>query len=256
MLVLCKLSGCGCKYTLELRGILLLCGTMWGVINWRHLFVLFTALSVGFVTTFLIVKSRPGSFDNGKSESKESSLGLKNDASESAEKMENLPPLMEFDSKKIYSAVLTTDQGDIKIQFNPQETPLTVSNFIYLSKKGFYNGTVFHRIIRGFMIQGGDPKGDGTGGPGYKFKDEPIVGSYTRGTVAMANSGPDTNGSQFFIMHQDYALPKNYVIFGKVVSGLEVVDKIATAPVTISSSGENSEPVTPVKITSVEIEEK
>ena len=106
------------------------------------------------------------------------------------------------------------------------------------------------------MIQGGDPKGDGTGGPGYKFADEPFEGEYTRGTIAMANAGPNTNGSQFFIMHKDYDLPKNYVIFGKVSKGMEVVDKIAEAPVKQNSMGENSTPVNPVSINSVEIIEK
>jgi len=106
------------------------------------------------------------------------------------------------------------------------------------------------------MIQGGDPKGDGTGGPGYSFDDEPFSGDYNRGAVAMANAGPNTNGSQFFIMHKSYPLPKNYVIFGQVTKGLDVVDKIAEAPVKISASGELSQPITPVKITSVEIVEK
>ena len=106
------------------------------------------------------------------------------------------------------------------------------------------------------MIQGGDPKGDGTGGPGYKFDDEPFTGEYVRGTIAMANAGPNTNGSQFFIMHSDNPLPKNYVIFGKVTSGMEVVDKIAESPVQPSSSGEMSTPVTPVKILTIDIKEK
>ena len=106
------------------------------------------------------------------------------------------------------------------------------------------------------MIQGGDPKGDGTGGPGYTFEDEPFEGEYTRGTVAMANSGPNTNGSQFFIMHADNPLPKNYVIFGKVISGLDVVDRIANAPVKTGLMGEMSTPVTPVKILTIDIEEK
>jgi len=106
------------------------------------------------------------------------------------------------------------------------------------------------------MIQGGDPKGDGTGGPGYQFADESFEGEYTRGTVAMANTGPNTNGSQFFIMHQDYDLPKNYVIFGKVTEGLNVVDKIAEASVSANQFGEMSKPVTPIKIFSVEIVKK
>jgi len=125
-----------------------------------------------------------------------------------------------------------------------------------LAKKKFYNNTIFHRVIDGFMIQGGDPLGNGTGGPGYQFDDEPFDGAYSRGTIAMANSGPDTNGSQFFIMHKDYPLPKNYVIFGRVIKGLETVDKIAQAPVTQSATGENSTPVKPVVVRSVTILEK
>jgi cyclophilin family peptidyl-prolyl cis-trans isomerase len=104
------------------------------------------------------------------------------------------------------------------------------------------------------MIQGGDPEGTGRGGPGYKFDDEPFAGEYTRGTIAMANSGPNTNGSQFFIMHADYPLPKNYVIFGKVVSGMETVDKIAESDVEDNGMGEMSKPVDPVKIISTEIQ--
>ena len=106
------------------------------------------------------------------------------------------------------------------------------------------------------MIQGGDPTGTGMGGPGYKFNDEKFTGDYTRGTVAMANSGPNTNGSQFFILHQTAQLPKNYVIFGMVTSGIEVVDKIAEAPVTANNSGENSTPVNPVKIISTDVVEE
>ncbi len=167
------------------------------------------------------------------------------------------PPQMEINPKKEYSAVLKTSAGEIKIQLSVKKTPITVNNFIYLAKSGFYDGTPFHRVMKGFMIQGGDPKGDGTGGPGYQFADEKFIGEYLRGTVAMANAGPNTNGSQFFIMHQDYLLlPKNYVIFGKVVGGLETVDKIATASVELNSFGEQSKPVSPVKINSVEIIEK
>ncbi|MFC1727366.1 peptidylprolyl isomerase [Patescibacteria group bacterium] len=165
-------------------------------------------------------------------------------------------PAMEIKKDKKYFAVLTTDQGEIKIEFFAIKTPITVNNFVTLAQKNFYDKTVFHRVIKGFMIQGGDPKGDGTGGPGYQFDDEPFEGKYTRGTVAMANAGPNTNGSQFFIMHQDYELPKNYVIFGQVVEGLSVVDEIAQAPTKAGLSGENSTPVDPVKIESVEIVEE
>lgn len=154
--------------------------------------------------------------------------------------------------KKSYLAVLKTSEGDIAIQLNENETPKTVENFISLAEKNFYDNTIFHRVIKGFMIQGGDPKGNGTGGPGYKFDDEPFTGEYTRGAVAMANSGPNTNGSQFFIMHKDYPLQKNYVIFGHVISGMEVVDKIAEAPVEMSAGGELSKPINPVIVKSVE----
>ncbi len=164
--------------------------------------------------------------------------------------------MVPFDSTKTYKAVLHTDKGDIRVALTASATPITVNNFVSLAKKGFYANTIFHRVVEGFMIQGGDPKGDGTGGPGYRFDDEPFEGEYVRGTVAMANAGPDTNGSQFFIMHADVPLPKNYVIFGKVESGMDVVDAIATAPVRISASGEMSSPVTPVKIISVEIIEE
>jgi len=166
------------------------------------------------------------------------------------------PPAMQIDQNKTYSAVLKTTEGDIAIDLDAKKTPLTVNNFVSLARDGFYNGTVFHRVIKDFMIQGGDPNGDGTGGPGYKFADEPFDGEYTRGTVAMANSGPNTNGSQFFIIHKDYALPKNYVIFGHVSNGMDVVDKIAEAEVTVNNSMEKSKPVHPVKIDSVEIKEK
>ena len=153
-----------------------------------------------------------------------------------------------------YKVTMETTMGTIVLQLT-KATPKTTGNFASLAQKGFYDGTIFHRTISGFMIQGGDPDGDGTGGPGYKFEDEKFNAEYTKGTIAMANSGPNTNGSQFFIMHADYPLPKNYTIFGKVISGLEVVDKIATAPVTMSPMGEQSKPVNPVKVTKVTVEE-
>lgn len=165
-------------------------------------------------------------------------------------------PTMQIDQNKKYTAIMKTSAGDIEIAFNPVQTPVTVNNFVVLAREDFYNDTIFHRAIKGFMIQGGDPTGNGTGSPGYRFDDEPFMGEYTRGTVAMANAGPNTNGSQFFIMHQDYALPKNYVIFGKVTKGIEVVDAIATAPVKPSFSGEMSSPVEPVMVKSVEIIEE
>lgn len=165
-------------------------------------------------------------------------------------------PKMEIDTTKKYSAILHTEKGDITIELTPDKTPITVNNFVSLARKGFYNNTVFHRVIKGFMIQGGDPVGNGTGGPGYRFDDEKFDGEYTRGTLAMANAGPNTNGSQFFIMHQDNQLEKLYVIFGKVNEGMDVVDVIAGAPVQESAQGEKSIPVSPVRVHSVEVVEK
>lgn len=167
----------------------------------------------------------------------------------------NMPEMI-IDQNKAYTAVMHTTAGDITLELNAKATPITVNNFVWLAKKGFYDGVIFHRIIKDFMIQGGDPTGTGAGDPGYKFDDEPFTGEYSRGTIAMANAGPNTNGSQFFIMHADYPLPPNYVIFGKTTKGIEVVDKIAAAQTTMGGDGAMSKPVNPVKITSIEIIEK
>ena len=105
---------------------------------------------------------------------------------------------------------------------------------MFLAREGFYDGVIFHRIIKGFMVQSGDPEGTGMGGPGYSFADEPVTRDYLPGTLAMANAGPNTNGSQFFIMHQEAGLPKNYTIFGIAVEGQDVVDALANTPVTTS----------------------
>jgi cyclophilin family peptidyl-prolyl cis-trans isomerase len=126
---------------------------------------------------------------------------------------------------------IKTDKGDIVFELFDTEAPKTVSNFIYLTKGGFYDGLTFHRREEGFVIQGGDPNGNGTGGPGYRFEDEKVTRSYSRGIVAMANAGPNTNGSQFFIMLGDTQLPPNYTIFGNVTSGMDVVDKIKVGDV-------------------------
>lgn len=137
--------------------------------------------------------------------------------------------------KTMKTATIETNKGTIVFEFFPEDAPKTVENFILLASRGFYDEVIFHRVIEGFMIQGGDPTGTGTGGPGYKFADElnseteSYKRGYVRGTVAMANAGPNTNGSQFFIMHKDYALPHNYTIFGRVTSGMDVVDAIATS---------------------------
>lgn len=169
-------------------------------------------------------------------------------------KMYSTPPTMTIDSTKQYTATLETTAGEMTVALAAKATPVTVNNFVFLAREKFYDGTIFHRTIPGFMIQGGDPTGTGMGGPGYQFDDEAFTGEYERGTLAMANAGPDTNGSQFFIMHKDYPLSPDYVIFGKVTEGLDVVDKIATAPT--KPGGESSSPVTPVTVTSITISEQ
>src|SRR4249919_177288 len=117
------------------------------------------------------------------------------------------------------TAVIQTNKGTIKFELLESDAPKTTENFITLAQKGYYDGIIFHRTIKGFMIQGGDPTGTGSGGPGYRFNDEQVTRKYSRGTLAMANAGPNTNGSQFFIMHADYGLPPNYTIFVKLTSG-------------------------------------
>ncbi len=136
-----------------------------------------------------------------------------------------VPEIIQVNQITSSKARIKTSKGEIVITFFA-EAPQAASNFITLAKDGFYDGLTFHRREEGFVIQGGDPNGNGTGGPGYQFKDEPVTKDYTRGIAAMANSGPDTNGSQFFIMLADTPLPKQYTIFGEVVSGMDAVDKI------------------------------
>jgi len=140
------------------------------------------------------------------------------------------PPDMTIDLAKKYTAVLNTNHGAITVDLDAERSPLTVNNFVFLAREGYYDNCIFHRVISGFMIQGGDPTGTGRGGPGYRFRDElEGDGSYARGTLAMANAGPNTNGSQFFICHTDAGLPHSYTIFGRVTDGLDVVDSIAAS---------------------------
>ena len=140
------------------------------------------------------------------------------------------PPEMVIDTEKTYTATIRTSKGDITARLFADEAPATVNNFVFLAREGFYDGVIFHRVIPNFMVQGGDPTGTGTGGPGYRFADELEASrsrGYKMGTLAMANAGPNTNGSQFFIMHVDYGLPPNYSVFGKTTDGQQVVDAIA-----------------------------
>jgi peptidyl-prolyl cis-trans isomerase B (cyclophilin B) len=144
-----------------------------------------------------------------------------------ASKQYSAPPPMQVEINRTYHATIKTNKGDIHLQLNPAEAPQTVNNFVALARDGFYTGVVFHRVVPGFVIQGGDPTGTGSGGPGYKFKDEPVKRSYKAGTVAMANAGPNTNGSQFFICLEDQpGLPGLYTIFGDTTSGMDVVRSI------------------------------
>ena len=164
-------------------------------------------------------------------------------------------PEMNIDISKKYSAVIKTNMGDMSIDFFTEDAPLTVNNFINLSRDGYYDNVIFHRVISGFMIQGGDPSGTGHGEmgkfPGYKFEDElNNQRSYDKGILAMANAGPDTNGSQFFIMHVDYPLPYQYTIFGFVTEGLDVIDKIASV-----ETGDGDKPINDVVIETIEVKE-
>jgi cyclophilin family peptidyl-prolyl cis-trans isomerase len=160
-------------------------------------------------------------------------------------------PELTIDLDRQYSATLDTNHGEIVIELDAGRSPQTVNNFVFLARDGYYDGVIFHRVIENFMIQGGDPTGTGTGGPGYKFRDElEGPGRYSRGTVAMANAGPNTNGSQFFICHTDVGLPHSYTIFGQVSSGIETVDSIAGTP-----TDRNDRPQSEVVIRSVMITE-
>lgn len=170
-------------------------------------------------------------------------------------------PAQQIEAEKKYFATLKTTKGDIRIELLANESPKTVNNFVFLAREGFYDGVPFHRVIRTFMIQTGDPTGTGTGGPGYRFADElPPRHSYAPGMVAMANAGPNTNGSQFFICSGNDARNldryPNYTQFGRVVQGMDVVEALASVPVGPSSGGEMSRPREAIRIDSVTIEEQ
>jgi len=164
-------------------------------------------------------------------------------------KQYSAPPPMSIDQEASYVATIETSAGTMKAELFAADAPATVNNFVFLANDGFYDGVIFHRVIKGFVIQGGDPTGTGRGGPGYRFPDEPVTRQYTRGTLAMANAGPDTNGSQFFVCHGDAGLPPNYTIFGQLTDGHDVLDSIATA-----ATGAGDRPEEPVTMNSVKIE--
>ena len=138
------------------------------------------------------------------------------------------PPAMQIDENTIYQVAIETDRGTITMELDPKLAPNTVNNFVSLARDGYYDNLTFHRVVPEFVIQGGDPDGTGRGGPGYKFGDEPVKGEYTLGAVAMANAGPNTNGSQFFICIDDCRrkLDKAYNLFGYVIDGIDVAQQI------------------------------
>lgn len=198
---------------------------------------IFIAILLVVITTIIIFMQKPNTNSS---------------SSAMPEKEETPSVLVENFSRRV---TLETHFGNIIFETYDADAPKAVRNFTSLAEKGFYDNLTFHRVISGFMIQGGDPKGDGTGGPGYTFEDELDTQTlsaregYARGTVAMANAGPNTNGSQFFIMHADYPLPHLYTIFGKVVSGMDIVDKIAEV-----EKGQNDRPKESVIVTKVSVE--
>jgi len=163
------------------------------------------------------------------------------------------PGDMKIDKEKTYTATIETEAGTMVAELYPKIAPQTVNSFVFLAKEGFYEGVIFHRVIPGFMIQGGDPTGTGTGGPGYSVPAEFNDTKHERGILSMARSqDPNSAGSQFFVMHAAYpSLDGKYTVFGKVTKGIEAVDKIVTAP-----TGANDRPTNPVKIKKITIEEK
>lgn len=153
-------------------------------------------------------------------------MNTSSDQSAIKRSFDTAPGQLPDDQIKGKDILLTTNKGEIRFTLFADEAPTTVSNFVFLATNKFYDGLTFHRVEPNFVIQGGDPEGTGRGGPGYRFDDEPVSRPYRRGIVAMANAGPNTNGSQFFIMLKDTPLPPAYTIFGEVTAGMDVVDQI------------------------------
>lgn len=179
------------------------------------------------------------------------------DAGETGPKSWKAAPEFTIDEGEQYTAELTTSKGVMTAELLPKEGPCAVNNFVFLAREGYYDGVPFHRIIKDFMVQTGDPTGTGRGGPGYTITDDEVDLDYEPGTLAMANTGaPDTAGSQFFIVHgTSVSLPKTYTIFGRLTGGEKVLDAIASVPVEDNGMGEPSKPQQPVKLTKVTITE-
>ena len=170
-------------------------------------------------------------------------------------KQYDAPPALTINPDNAFTATFKTAKGDIVFELFAKDAPNTVNNFVFLARERFYDNTTFHRGIPGFMAQGGDPQATGAGGPGYQFRDEfNAARRHAKpGMLSMANAGPGTNGSQFFIMHGNVPLPKQYTIFGQATKGLDVIDIIAATPTTMSATGEQSSPTEEIRIDSVEI---
>src|SRR5258708_24063899 len=169
-----------------------------------------TPPSAGKVSSALSPLPKPGASPSAAASASPAAQGA---PVSSASKQFSAPPPMEIDGSKKYSATIDTSLGTMKAELYVADAPMTVNNFVFLARQGFYDGVTFHRVIPNFMAQTGDPTGTGTGGPGYRFNDEPVKRKYERGTLAMANAGPNTNGSQFFIVHNNYPLPPNSTTF-------------------------------------------
>lgn len=224
------------------------------------------ALLLGFtlVVTGCGAKTAPAvdqQQQNNATSDQTSPTDKKGETAKKPSKQYDKAPDMKIDPNKNYEAVVETNKGSFTIQLFAKDAPKTVNNFVFLSNDHFYDDVIFHRIIQSFMIQTGDPKGDGTGGPGYSFEDELKNGhSYDKGVVAMANAGPNTNGSQFFIGSGDDVKnldgQPNYTIFGKITAGMDTIDKIAATPVKAGGFGENSTPTETITIQKITVTEK
>lgn len=187
--------------------------------------------NIGFIVGIIIIAALAyfGFSGNKSSNNVNSDKKVAVKATDEENQMSNkFPGILSDDKIRNKKAVIKTNKGVIEFELYADKAPKTVSNFVYLAEKGFYDGLTFHRVVAGFVIQGGDPAGTGSGGPGYQFEDEKVQGDYKAGTVAMANSGANTNGSQFFICIEDQpTLPRQYNLFGQVISGMDVVKQIA-----------------------------